>query len=98
MVNVKDVEAALEQFGPDLAVETDGSTIVVRAKRFLEKEEFRDVAKLVKEFGGKYKSDGKNSRFVIPLKEEAKATISLTLKGRLQMVIDELQSIQKELK
>jgi hypothetical protein len=48
---------------------TEGVTFTtIKAKRFLERDDFSQIAQIVKGLGGKYVSAGKDSHFEIPKK------------------------------
>jgi len=47
--------------------ESDGK-IIVKAKQYLGSDNFANIASIVREAGGEYVSEGKNSRFEVPIK------------------------------
>jgi len=64
-------EKAMLLFPTDLIEQltftVEGEVVKIKAKKYLETEVFAQAAHIVSEAGGKYISEGKNSRFEIPL-------------------------------
>jgi hypothetical protein len=58
----EDIEAKLN-------FEESGQDIIIKAKVFLGTETFKKVAGTIKEAGGEYISDGKNTHFRLPKKD-----------------------------
>lgn len=57
-----------EYLDKQLSITVDGDHWTIKFKRFAQKEDFAEVAKIVKQYGGDYYSMGKDSHFRIPKK------------------------------
>jgi hypothetical protein len=56
-----------EDLQPLLTFEVQGEICVIKARQFLGTENFAKIASVVRGLGGQYVSEGKNSRFELPL-------------------------------
>lgn len=65
---VSDVKAPVfpELYAEMLTVSDEGSAWTVRPKEFLKPNDFREIASIVKQYGGTYVSAGKFSHFRVP--------------------------------
>lgn len=55
-----------EPYGDMLIITDQGDSWQVKPKRFLGTEDFAEIARIVKQYGGRYVSAGKSSHFNIP--------------------------------
>jgi hypothetical protein len=58
-----------EEIEAKLNFEISGQDIIIKVKEFLNKETFAKIAGTIKENGGEYISDGKNTHFRLPKKD-----------------------------
>jgi len=58
-----------EEIEAKLNFEISGQDIIIKVKEFLNKDTFAKIAGTIKENGGEYISDGKNTHFRLPKKE-----------------------------
>jgi hypothetical protein len=61
----KDLSTHLE----DLEISEEDENIIVKPKRFLGPD-FSPIAEIIECYGGSYISDGKDSRFLVPIKKQ----------------------------
>jgi hypothetical protein len=59
-----------DEYAELLDFKVEGGYVIAKPKKFLGSQNFAEIARIVRELGGEYISEGKNSRFKIPLKKE----------------------------
>ena len=95
---IEDISRKLNQYkdGIDIMEESEGVT--VRPTRFLDREkEFLLINEIVRGFGGKYNSDPKDRRWVIPNKQTQKQQDNPAL-THLAIIRSELDKLEESLK
>ena len=71
LITLESVNKELSSYLDELEIKEEPENIVIMLKRFLEKEKFAFLASLIRELGGSYISAGRESRFIIPKKNDA---------------------------
>jgi hypothetical protein len=66
---VESLRKDLSPYMKDLDIHVDEDKITVKPRRYLGVD-FPPVAEMVEYYGGSYISEGRNSRFIIPLEEK----------------------------
>ena len=65
-ITVESVRSKLSEHLEELDVSEEVEDIVIKPKGFLGRDKFASIAAIVEEMGGRYISEGKESRFLIP--------------------------------